>query len=77
MPDEIFSDNHYPAFCGHNCIYIDSDTSLWSIAYMYDQGYSIKKIMNIQKEINKIILDQVNGIYDDMHPSHDAIKELL
>jgi len=59
-----------------NSVFIDADTSLWYIAYLFDQGYSIDNISRIQKEINSIILSQYEGIYDH-HPSIENLKHLV
>jgi p-methyltransferase len=58
-------------------IFIDADTSLWYIAYLYDQGYSIEEIKKIQRELNLILKDQVNGKFSDDHPSFDNLKSTL
>jgi anaerobic magnesium-protoporphyrin IX monomethyl ester cyclase len=58
-------------------VFIDADTSLWYIAYLYDQGYSIEQIMQLQQEINIILKDQVNGKFNDDHPSYQRLKSLL
>lgn len=50
-----------------NSVFVDPDTSLWYLAYLYDQGYSMDSITTIQKEINSITMDQMNGVYDDNH----------
>jgi p-methyltransferase len=54
-------------------IFIDADTSLWYLAYLYDQGYTIKAISKIQREINKIMAEQIDGVFDD---NHSGFKEL-
>jgi p-methyltransferase len=32
-----------------NSLYVDADTNLWYIAYLYDMGYHIKDILDIQE----------------------------
>jgi anaerobic magnesium-protoporphyrin IX monomethyl ester cyclase len=58
-------------------VFIDADTSLWYIAYLYDQGYSIEQIMQLQQEINIILKDQVNGNFNDDHPSYQRLKSIV
>ncbi len=58
-------------------VFIDADTSLWYIAYLYDQGYSINEIIALQTEINSVVHDQIEGNYNDEHPSFNRIQTLL
>lgn len=58
-------------------VFIDADTSLWYIAYLYDQGYSINEIISLQKEINSVVHDQIEGKYSDDHPAFNRIQNLL
>ena len=58
-------------------VFIDADTSLWYIAYLYDQGYSIEHIMQIQQEINIVLKDQVHGNFNDHHPSYQRLKSII
>jgi anaerobic magnesium-protoporphyrin IX monomethyl ester cyclase len=59
-----------------NSIFVDADTNLWFVAYLYDQGYSIDSIALIQKEINRVLVAQINGVFDDNHVSFKNIKKL-
>ena len=58
-------------------VFIDADTSLWYIAYLYDQGYTVSEIIALQKEINSVIHDQIEGRYNDDHPAFNRIQNLL
>ncbi len=60
-----------------NSVFIDADTSLWYIAYLYDQGFSVSEIISLQKEINSVIQDQIEGKYNDDHPAFNRIQSLL
>ncbi|MBF0178042.1 MAG: radical SAM protein [Magnetococcales bacterium] len=60
-----------------NSVLVDPDTSLWHVAYLYDQGFSFDMIANMQKEINAIMFAQINGCMDDNHPGFARIKNLL
>ena len=58
-------------------IFIDPDTSLWLIAYLYDQGYGFEKIKLLQKEINQIMKEQMNDNFSEEIPAFENIKQLL
>ncbi len=44
-----------------NATSIDPDTSLWYLAYLYDQGYGFDEIKRLQRGINDVMLAQMNG----------------
>ena len=48
-----------------NSIFIDPDTSLWYIAYLFDRGFSMEKIASLQKEINTVMIAQINGDFNN------------
>ena len=58
-------------------VFIDPDTSLWYLAYMYDQGYNMQEIAKIQTLINEVIISQLDGNFDDNHPAFDEIQNLV
>lgn len=60
-----------------NSVFIDADTSLWYIAYLYDQGFSIEKIKDIQREINEIVLAQIEGSYAELLPAYGKLEHIL
>ena len=61
-----------------NSVFIDPDTSLWFIAYLLDQNFSIKQIAEIQKNLNDIMLSQIDGnINNDDHPGFNNLKKIL
>lgn len=60
-----------------NSVFIDPDTSLWYLAYLYDQGFSLDAIAEIQTAINNITIDQINGIYKDDTASFARLAKLL
>lgn len=45
--------------------HIDADTSLWYLAYLYDQGYNFGQIKSIQEEINDLMKYQLRSIGDN------------
>ena len=49
-------------------VFIDPDTSLWYLAYLYDQGFTMAEIADFQQDINKIMLSQMDGNFDDDNP---------
>ncbi len=60
-----------------NCIFIDPDTSLWMVAYLYDQGFNFETIKSLQKEVNQIMQLQMNGNFSEDIPAFSRIKSLL
>jgi p-methyltransferase len=42
--------------------HVDPDTSLWHMAYLYDQGYDFRQIKQEQNEINALIRQQLGDI---------------
>lgn len=60
-----------------NSVFIDADTSLWYIAYLYDQGFSIDKIKDIQRHINEIVLAQIEGNHDESLPVYGQLERIL
>ena len=58
-------------------VFTDADTSLWYIAYLYDQGYTVSEIIALQREINTVIQDQIEGNYNDDHPAFSRIQYQL
>ncbi|MCX5849040.1 MAG: radical SAM protein [Deltaproteobacteria bacterium] len=60
-----------------DCIFIDPDTSLWAVAYLFDQGFSFEKIKLLQKEINQIMYEQMKNNFSEDLPAYQNIKLLL
>ena len=60
-----------------NSVFIDADTNLWYLAYLYDQGYNKEAIVKIQKEINNVMLAQIDGVYDDNHPAFGHLQSFI
>ena len=48
-----------------NSIFLDPDTSLWYLAYLYDQGLSFEQIKECQRALNDMMLDEINGKFDN------------
>jgi p-methyltransferase len=44
-----------------NAISVDPDTSLWYMAYLYDQGYDFDRIAAVQRGLNGVMDDQLGG----------------
>jgi anaerobic magnesium-protoporphyrin IX monomethyl ester cyclase len=54
-----------------NCIHVEADASLWHLITLYDQGFAMDLIKDIQRCINTVIRDQLDGnFHDDTHNFH-------
>jgi anaerobic magnesium-protoporphyrin IX monomethyl ester cyclase len=60
-----------------NSVFIDPDTSMWYVAYLYDQGFSINDIKYIQGNINELMVEQLNHRFDDNHPAYGRISDRI
>ena len=60
-----------------NSVFMDPDTSLWYLAYLYDQGFSIEEIRHVQKCINSLMLEQLDGTYNDKSPIYDDLANII
>lgn len=60
-----------------NSIFIDPDMSMWYVAYLYDQGFSINDIKFIQQNINELMVEQMDGNFDDKHPAYGRISDII
>jgi len=61
MTHELASDLNLEMFHAiTSAVHIDPDTSLWYMAYLYDQGFSFDEIADYQSEINMKIRSQVS-----------------
>ncbi len=56
---------------------VDPDTSMWYVAYLNDQGYSMAQVKGIQTAINTIIGDQLDGKFDPVHPAFAQINRIV
>ncbi len=54
-------------------IFIDPDTSLWQLVYLYDQGFDFDQIDCLLNELNSIMIEQLNG---QESISEDRIKKI-
>ncbi len=52
--------------------HIDPDTSLWHMAYLYDQGYDFSSIRQVQGEINSLIKKQLRTVHHSSPESNRA-----
>ena len=60
-----------------NSIFLDPDTSLWYLAYLYDQGLSIQKIKDVQSVMNQMMLSEIEGQFDDKDLPLTKLREIL
>jgi len=58
-------------------VFVDPDTSLWLLAYLYDKGFGFEKIKLLQREINQIMFEQLNNNFSEDLPAFNIIKLLL
>ena len=58
-------------------IFSDPDTSLWYLAYLYDQGFSFDQIKNCQRILNEMMLDEIDGHFDRKEPQLIRLAEVL
>ncbi|HMK36643.1 MAG TPA: radical SAM protein [Desulfomonilaceae bacterium] len=59
-----------------NSTFIDPDTSLWYLVLLQERGFSFPEITLLQKEINRVMLDQAGGIFDDEHPAFQDLRNI-
>ncbi len=57
-----------------NAVSVDPDTSLWYMAYLYDQGYDFNQIKTIQQGLNSVMQDQLGGNMGLETPAWSALK---
>lgn len=58
-------------------IFLDPDTSLWYLAYLYDQGLSFDQIKSCQRIMNDMMLDEIDGVFDDKAEHLDRLAQVL
>ncbi len=58
-------------------VFVDPDTSLWYLAYLYDQGFTMSEIADVQRDINKIMLSQMDGGFSDDDPLFGQLARKL
>jgi anaerobic magnesium-protoporphyrin IX monomethyl ester cyclase len=58
-------------------VFIDPDTSLWYLAYLYDQGFTMEEIADFQQDINKIMIAQMDGDFNDANPLFTHLAQKL
>ncbi|BAM91495.1 Fe-S oxidoreductase [Bradyrhizobium oligotrophicum S58] len=59
-----------------NACFVDPDTSLWYMAYLYDQGYDFREIRQLQEGINTIMKRQLAGDFGDNDDVVASLKAL-
>ena len=60
-----------------NSVFVDPDTSLWHLAYLYDLGFSLAEIADLQREVNTLMIAQLEGEFNDEHPAYQRIASKL
>ena len=56
---------------------MDPDSSFWHIVLLRDARYSFDEITAMQREINTVVADQIDGKLDDSHPAYNRIRNIL
>ncbi len=57
--------------------FIDPDTSLWYLAYLYDQGFSMAQIKSMQQIINQMMLNEIDGDFRDKSPLMAKLASII
>ncbi len=60
-----------------NSVFVDPDTNLWYLAYLYDQGFGMFTIGEMQKIINRIMIGQMNGNFTDQEQNLYQLRTVL
>jgi anaerobic magnesium-protoporphyrin IX monomethyl ester cyclase len=58
-------------------IFLDPDTSLWYLAYLYDQGFSFEQIKSCQRILNEMMLNEIEGKFDGKEPLLHQLAKVL
>jgi len=58
-------------------VFVDPDISLWYLAYLYDQGFNMPQIKDLQRVINRMMLDEIDGNFNDKTPYIEELRRLL
>jgi p-methyltransferase len=59
-----------------NSVFIDPDTSLWYLAYLYDQGFTMEEISVMQRSINALMKFQIEGDFADKTAEYESIRNI-
>ena len=57
--------------------FIEPDLSLWYIAYLYDQDYTVNTIKDATDALNDVMLYQLDNKINDNHPAFNRLKKIL
>lgn len=58
-------------------IFIDPDTSLWYLAYLHDQGFSLPQIKACQRVLNAMMLDEIDNQFGNKEPRLDELRRIM
>lgn len=59
-----------------NSVHLDPDAGIWHLVAMLDAGFSMADIVEIQKNINLVIVSQLDGDFNDKHIGFKALSAL-
>lgn len=60
-----------------NSVFLDPDTSLWYLAYLYDQGLSFDQIKNCQRVLNEMMLNEIDGQFHGKEVLLNQMRTIL
>jgi anaerobic magnesium-protoporphyrin IX monomethyl ester cyclase len=60
-----------------NSIYIDADTSLWYIAYLLDQGFTLEQVKSAQRFVNEMMARDNEGRFHDKDDLMGGLARVL
>jgi p-methyltransferase len=60
-----------------NSIYIDADTSLWYIAYLLDQGFTLEQVKSAQRFVNEMMARDNDGRFHDKDDLMGGLARVL
>jgi p-methyltransferase len=58
-------------------VFMDPDTSLWYLAYLQDQGFTMPQIRAIQGVINGMMMSEIDGDFTDKAPRLDELRSAM
>ncbi|MBF0595420.1 MAG: radical SAM protein, partial [Candidatus Omnitrophica bacterium] len=60
-----------------SAVAVDPDTSMWHIAYLNDRGYSMAQVKQVQRAINALIVEQLEGKFREDSPYFAELSRMV
>ncbi|HAT73169.1 MAG TPA: hypothetical protein DCS63_10175 [Elusimicrobia bacterium] len=60
-----------------NSVFMDPDTNLWQLAYLYDQGFTFAEIAEMQRCLNRLMEKQMAGAFNDKDEDFGRIEAIV